>query len=112
MLTLVMSWSISFYNAKVQHSITSWPVGIYADFLRLTNLMQEHGADLRLPHSRAMGSGLFELRCKGSEGIARAFYCTLVGREIVILHEYIKKTTQTPEQDLRIARKRLKEVRP
>lgn len=105
-------WTINFYNVKVQSSITAWPVGIYADFLRLTQLMQVHGADLRLPHSRALGKGLFELRCKGVEGIGRAFYCTMVGREIVILHEFIKKTPQTPEDDLRIARKRLKEVRP
>jgi phage-related protein len=105
-------WTVNFYNAKVHSSIASWPVGIYADFLRLTQLMQEHGADLRLPHSRALGKGLFELRCKGAEGIGRAFYCTMVGREIVILHGFIKKTPQTPEDDLRIARKRLKEVRP
>ena len=92
--------------------ISAWPVSIYADFLRLTGLMQEQGADLRLPHSRAMGKGLFELRCNGAEGKGRAFYCTMVGHEIVILHEYIKKTPQTPDEDLRIARKRLKEVRP
>jgi phage-related protein len=58
-----------------------------------------------------MGQGLFELRCKGPEGIGRAFYCTLVGREIVILHSVIKKTQVTPEKELAIARKRLKEVR-
>jgi len=105
-------WAINFYNAKVQREIMLWPVGIYADFLRLTGLMKEHGADLRLPHSRAMGKGLFELRCKGPEGIGRAFYCTMVGHEIVILHQYIKKTPETPGEDLRIARRRLKEVRP
>jgi len=104
-------WTINFYNEKVQAEIAAWPIGIYADFLRLTGLMQEHGADLRLPHSRAMGKGLFELRCKGPEGIGRAFYCTMLEHEIVILHEYIKKTPQTPEKELRIARNRLKEVR-
>ena len=62
------------------------------------------------PIPEAMGKGLFELRCKGPEGIGRAFYWTMVGREIDILHEYIKKTPQTPEEDLRIARKRLKEI--
>jgi phage-related protein len=63
-----------------------------------------------MPHSRAMGQGLFELRCKGPEGIARAFYCTMVGREIVILHGFIKKTQDTPDRELAVARKRLKEV--
>ena len=74
-------------------------------------LVEEHGADLRLPHSRAMGDGLFELRCKGAEGIGRAFYCTVIGREIVILHSFIKKTPKTPDRELKTARKRLKEVK-
>ena len=109
MLTLTM-WSIEYFNAKVQQNIEGWPVGIYADFLRLIQMMEKHGADLRMPHSRAMGQGLFELRCKGKEGIGRAFYCTMVGREIVVLHCFIKKTQDTPDKELAIARKRLKEV--
>lgn len=104
-------WSIQYYNARVQQDIDDWPVGIYADFLRLIQLMERHGADLRMPHSRAMGRGLFELRCKGAEGIARAFYCTMVGREIIILHGFVKKTQDTPERELATARKRLKEVK-
>lgn len=104
-------WSIQYFNARVQQDIESWPVGIYADFLRLIHLMENHGADLRMPHSRAMGQGLFELRCKGAEGIGRAFYCTMVGREIVILHSFIKKSQETPDSEMKIARKRLKDVR-
>ena len=104
-------WSINYFNARVQQDIESWPVGIYADFLRLVRLMGVHGADLRMPHSRAMGQGLFELRCRGQDGIGRAFYCTLVGREIVILHSFIKKTQETPDSEMRIARKRLKGVK-
>ena len=104
-------WSIQYFNARVQQDIEGWPVGIYADFLRLIYLMENHGADLRMPHSRAMGQGLFELRCKGAEGIGRAFYCTMVGREIVILHSFIKKSQETPDSEMKIARKRLKEVR-
>ena len=73
--------------------------------------MQDHGVDLLMPHWRALGKGLFELRCKGSEGIGRAFYCTLVGQEIVILHSFIKKTQETPPADLAVAHKRLKEVK-
>ena len=104
-------WQIRFFNKRVQNDLTSWPVGIYADFLRLANLMEVHGADLRLPHSRTMGKGLFELRCSGTEGIGRAFYCTMVGQEIVILHSFIKKTQETPDRDMQLARKRLKEIR-
>ena len=104
-------WSILFFNERVQREIEEWPVGVYADFLRLTELLEEGGLDLRMPHSRAMKGGLFELRCKGPEGIGRAFYCTQVGRELVILHSIIKKTQATPAKDLELARKRQKEVK-
>ena len=63
-----------------------------------------------MPHSRAMSGGLLELRCKGPEGFGRAFYCTQVGRELVILHSFVKKTQATPDRDLKLARKRLKET--
>ena len=58
-----------------------------------------------------MGDGLFELRLKAAEGIARVFYCTLVGRRIVILHQFVKKTEKTPPRELEVARRRLKEVK-
>lgn len=48
--------------------------------------------DLRMPHSKAMGNGLLELRLKGPEGIGRVFYCTQVSRSIVVLHSFVKKT--------------------
>ncbi len=104
------NWEIEFFDERVESQIKGWPADIYADFLRLAGLIQDYGADLRLPHSRAMGKGLFELRCKGREGIGRAFYCMRLGRRIVILHGFIKKTQETPDKELRIARKRQRDV--
>jgi phage-related protein len=71
----------------------------------------EHGPNLRLPHSRAFGDGLFELRPKGRSGIGRAFYCFLLSRRILVLHAFVKKSHQTPDRELKLARKRLKEIR-
>ena len=82
------------------------PAGIVADYLRLTEAMALYGADLRMPHSRAMGGGLFELR----PGIGRVFYCMQVGKTIVVLHSFVKKTQETPDAEMRVARKRLKDV--
>ena len=107
----VPSWQIIYFNDRVQKDVLSLPSGILADYLRLTEAMALYGADLRMPHSRALGAGLFELRPKGPEGIGRVFYCTQVGRVIVILHSFIKKTQETPDADMRMARKRLKEVK-
>jgi phage-related protein len=73
--------------------------------------METFGPDLGMPHTRAMGYGLFELRMKATEGIARVFYCTLIGRRIVFLHQFVKKTDKTPPKELRIARQRMKELK-
>ena len=109
-ISSVPHWQIVYFNDRVQKDVLSMPSGILADYLRLTEAMALYGADLRMPHSRALGAGLFELRPKGPEGIGRVFYCTQVGRVIVILHSFIKKTQETPDADMRMARKRLKEV--
>jgi phage-related protein len=57
-----------------------------------------------------MGGGLFELRIKAAEGIARVFYCTVVDRRIVVLHQFVKKSEKTPPKELETARRRMKEV--
>ena len=104
------NWQITYYNERVQRDVWAMPAGIVADYLRLTEAMALYGADLRMPHSRAMGGGLFELRPKGPEGIGRVFYCTQVGKTIVVLHSFVKKTQETPDAEMRVARKRLKDV--
>lgn len=105
------AWQFSYYSTMVAASIEAWPPGIRASFLRIIETMREHGPDLGLPHTRAMGGGLFEIRAKGREGIGRAFYCTVVSERIVILHAFVKKTEQTPARELEMARARLKEVK-
>ena len=106
-----MSYSIDYFHARVKAEIENWPDSILADYARMVGLLMEFGPNLRMPHSRALGGGLFELRPRGREGTGRVLYCFVVGQRVVILHAFIKKTQITPEQELRIARKRMKEVR-
>jgi phage-related protein len=73
--------------------------------------MIEHGPNLGLPHTDSFGSGLFELRLKGAEGIARVFFCMMVEKKIVMLHSFIKKTQKTPDKELKIAKSRMKELK-
>jgi phage-related protein len=105
-----MVWNIEYYNQTVEQVILRLPPGLLARYLRLTDLMIAFGPNLGMPHTRALGEGLFELRVKGSEGIARVFYCTIVERRIVMLHSFIKKSQKTPKRALDIAKRRLQEV--
>src|SRR5512136_1651217 len=105
-----MPWTIDYYSEEVRLEIDALPADIRASYTRLTELLEEFGLDLRMPHSRAMGGGLFELRPRGREGIARVFYCMKVGKKIIMLHSFIKKTQETPKRELEIARRRQREV--
>ena len=76
-----MSYSILYYNEQVQDDIMNLPATLQARYIGLTNRMIVYGPNLCLPHTDSFGSGLFELRLKGAEGIARVFFCTLVSRK-------------------------------
>lgn len=53
---------------------------------------------------------LWELRITGRDGIARAIYVTAIGRRVVILRVFVKKTQKTPPRELAIARQRAKDM--
>ena len=89
-----MQYTIEFFNQSVQDDILDLPETLLARFFSLADRMTINGANLGEPHTKAMGDGLFELRLKGAEGIARVFYCTLIGKRIVMLHSFVKKLTK------------------
>ena len=106
-----MVWSVTFFSDRVEAEILALPPGFVARFIRYAERMEIFGPDLGMPHTRAMGGGLFELRIKAAEGIARVFYCTVVDRRIVVLHQFVKKSDKTPPKELEIARRRMKEFK-
>ncbi|NBY67254.1 MAG: type II toxin-antitoxin system RelE/ParE family toxin [Betaproteobacteria bacterium] len=106
-----MSYQIEFFNPQVKFSIEAWPIGIAASFVRITQQMLISGPHLGMPYTRALRNCLFEIRAKGREGIGRAFYCAQIGQRIIILHGFIKKSKAKPNNELKIARKKLKEIR-
>ncbi len=104
-----MQWEINYHDEKLQTDVLALPLGILARYFHCTHRMVEFGPDLGMPHTRAMRMGLFELRLKSRERIGRVFYCTLVDHKIVMLHQFVKKTDETPSRELALARKRMKE---
>ena len=104
-------WKIKYFNEDVEEGVLSLPAGLLARYLHLTDLMMEYGSNLGMPHTKSLSSGLFELRLKSKEGIARVFYCTQVGKNIIMLHSFVKKSQKTPKHELTIALNRLQEVK-
>ena len=82
-----MDFTIAYYSEEVQERILELPDTLAARYIVLTRRMIALGPNLGAPHTKAFGDGLFELRLKGAEGIARVFFCTLVGRRIELHQE-------------------------
>jgi phage-related protein len=106
-----MDYTINYYSVAVEEEILALPDTLAARYVVLTRRMLAIGPHLTEPHTKAMGDGLFELRLKGAEGIARVFFCTLIGKKIVMLHSFIKKSNRTPKRELETAQSRLREVK-
>lgn len=107
---ILMSWKITFYSEKVEREALALPPGVLASFLRITELIEEFGPDLGRPHTAPLGQGLFEIRARGREGIARSIFCTARGREIVILLCTVKKQNRLPRRQMETVRKRMREI--
>lgn len=106
-----MDYTIAYYSEEVQKNILALPDTLAARYIVLTRRMVSLGPNLGEPHTKAFGGGLFELRLKGAEGIARVFFCTVIGRRIVMLHSFVKKSEKTPPHEREIAERRMKEVK-
>ncbi|MEK7405944.1 MAG: type II toxin-antitoxin system RelE/ParE family toxin [Acidobacteriota bacterium] len=66
-----------------------------------------------LPWVRALGHGLWEVRSRLENRIARVIF-VVVGGEMILVHGFIKKTQRIPPADLNLAKRRvakLKEAR-
>ncbi|MDP1613612.1 MAG: type II toxin-antitoxin system RelE/ParE family toxin [Sulfuritalea sp.] len=106
-----MDYTINYYSDAVQEQIMELPDTLAARYIVLTRRMIALGPNIGEPHTKAFGDGLFELRLKGAEGIARVFFCTLVGKRIVMLHSFIKKSERTPSREREVAETRMKEIK-
>lgn len=105
-----MSWKVTFFSSKIKEETLRFPAGILANYLHILEIIEEFGPAIGKPYTAPMGNDLFGIRAKGKEGIGRSLFCTVKGKEIIILHSFIKKTQKTPKKEIEKARKRMKEL--
>ncbi len=71
----------------------------------------QFGWPVGMPLCRPLGSGLWEVRSDlPSRRIARLLFFAHEGR-LGVVHGFIKKTQKTPQDDIELARKRMKEMK-
>ena len=61
-----MSWTITFFNTKVEAETLAFPPGILGNPLHILEMIEEFGPAIGKPHTAPMGDGLFEIRAKGN----------------------------------------------
>lgn len=106
-----MTWTLSFLDRRVEAEMEDQPRDIRVRFDRLRQLIIEHGPALLPPnYVKHIKDRVWELRMKGKDGIALAFYVTTSGQRVVILRVFTKKTQQTPQREIKLALMRAKEV--
>ena len=67
----------------------------------------QFGWPLGMPLVRKLDKGLWEVRSRLPDRIARAIFTSGEGR-MVLLHGFIKKSQKTPQEDLQLAKTRLR----
>lgn len=106
-----MSWRVEILNETVSAEIAALPADMQARFLRLSERIMQTGLEnLGEPHVKHLEGKLWELRLTGRDGIARALYVTAVGRRVIVVRAFVKKTQKTPLGEIRLALQRAKEI--
>jgi phage-related protein len=108
-----MLWTVETLNSAVDAELEALPEDMQARFVYISRLIEEFGLEkVREPHVKHLTGPLWEMRLKGRDGISRAIYVTATGRRVVVVRAFIKKTQTTPRNELELAMKRAKEVKP
>jgi phage-related protein len=106
-----VSWRVEILNEIAAAEIAALPADMQARFLRLSDRICQAGLEsLGEPHVKHLEGKLWELRLTGRDGIARALYVTAIGRRVVVVRAFVKKTQKTPPAEIKLALRRAKEI--
>ena len=100
------------FHPAARDALRTFPEDVRRAFGKAIHDLQS-GHSLAMPLSRAMpalGAGAAELRIRDAAGIYRAFYLVKVADAVLIFHAFAKKTRKTPDREIELGKKRLKEM--
>ncbi len=76
-----------------------------AKMFRELDLLETFGNQLREPHSKPLGDGIYEIRAKVASDITRVLYFFVVNKKIILTNGFVKKTQKTPDNEIAFAKK-------
>jgi phage-related protein len=98
---------VIFAHNDIQDFILKLETSVIVRIDHMINRLGMYGNELKMPHSKALGNGLFELRILGKKQV-RIIYTFHEGAA-VLLHAFVKKSWTIPGKELRYAQKAIKE---
>lgn len=84
--------------------ILSLDTKMKAKVLGIIDVLEEYGTQLREPYSKHLADGIFEIRGKVGSDITRVLYFFYYGKRIILTNGFIKKTQQTPKNEIKLAK--------
>jgi len=107
-----VEWRVEILNETVEGELLALPDDMQAQFVRIGRHIRQAGLHaVREPYVKHLQGKLWEIRMTGRDGIARALYVAALGRRVVVVRVFIKKTQKTPQGEIDLALRRAKEVR-
>ena len=85
--------------------ILSLDTKMQAKMFRELELLETFGNQLREPHSKPLGDGIYEIRAKVASDITRVLYFFVVNKKIILTNGFVKKTQKTPDNEIALAKK-------
>jgi|SRR3989304_6964575 len=106
-----MEFTIKYYEKEnkekpVEDFISSLDIKMRQKVFSYIVMLKEKGW-LPFPYTSHIEGKIWELRIKYSSNIYRILYFMHTGRQIVLLHGFVKKTQKTPRGEIDIAIKRM-----
>src|SRR6266436_6634745 len=104
-----MPWTFQTLNAVVDEEIRALPADMQGRLLRFADIIEQIGFE-GLPRDavKHLEGRLWELRIRGRDDISRAIYVTAVGRRVVVVRVFVKKSQKTRRREIELARQRAK----
>jgi len=109
-------WEIEYYqtaagSVPVAEFIDALSPQAKAKYIRSLELLEQYGLLLREPWAKNIQGipKLRELRFTSFGEIYRIFFFPVIGRKLILLHGFKKKSQETPRRELQTAEARMKD---
>jgi len=106
-----MAWSVETLDETVDAELSALPSDMRARYVRIAELIESVGLpNVREPHVKHVRGPIWEIRLKGTAGIARALYVAVRGQRVVVVRVFVKKAQKTTGSEIDLALRRVKEL--